>query len=385
MFGAVRTAQAFEFPEGNSIPAGTVIDDDVFISGDTVTVDGTINGVLFANGGTVTINGTVNGDLFINAAVATVNGPVNGNLMISGQTLLLNSAVQGSVFAGGTEFKLSPTASVGRNLYVGGFGRERQPGTRGAHDRASGGYQVLLAGQVERNVAASASAFEMTGQVGSDITVDVEAPAQPGAPNFFDFFKFPGMPATVVPPGLRIAPQAEVGGQLTYLSPAEQAAGIQATPGGGIVFKYKEPPSAMKQVNVGDWILARLRELITLTALGGLVLWLLPKALPQGVEQLRRKPLASLGKGLLVLLLGLFCMGLAFFVILAVGILLGIVTLGGLQNTVFGFGFSSLGLLSAIFWLMVNYGSKLLVASWWEAGSSSSLQRPTAGTLSGRF
>ena len=64
-----------------------------------------------------------------------------------------------------------------------------------------------------------------------------------------------------------------------------------------------------------------------------------------------------------MLLVGLLGMGLAFFVILTVGILLGIISLGGLQNTIFGFGFSGLGLFSAAFWLMVNYGSKLLVAS----------------------
>jgi len=39
------------------IPSHQVIDDDVYISGGTVTVDGTINGDLAAMGGFITING----------------------------------------------------------------------------------------------------------------------------------------------------------------------------------------------------------------------------------------------------------------------------------------------------------------------------------------
>jgi hypothetical protein len=49
-------------------------------------------------------------------------------------------------------------------------------------------------------------------------------------------------------------------------------------------------------------------------------------------------------------------------VILAIGIFLSLVTLGGLARTIFGVGFSGLGLVTALFSLLVGYGSKLIVA-----------------------
>ena len=48
--GFVGTAQAVEFIENEDLPAGEVIDDDLFIVGDNVVINGTVNGDLFAFG-----------------------------------------------------------------------------------------------------------------------------------------------------------------------------------------------------------------------------------------------------------------------------------------------------------------------------------------------
>lgn len=369
LFGAVGAALAYEFSEDGYIAAGKVIDDDVFVSADSVTVDGTINGILFANGSNITINGTINGDLFANGNSVTINGPVNGNLVISGATLKLASAVEGSVFSGGQTLIIAPGASIGRNLYFGGFSLDVQPGASIAKDLATGSYQVILGGQVDRNIDASVIAFELSGKVGGNLNLDVEPPGKEDDVSIFEYFDFPGMPETFLPAGLRVASQAEIDGELKYVSPVDQADAIQAVPGGGIVYTYRPAQGAEKadkppvSVQIGNWFLSRVRELVTLSAIGALVVVLMPKLLPQGVQQLRSQPWASLGKGLLVLIVGLVGIFIAFLVVLTVGILLGIVTLGGLKDTVFGFGFSSVGLFSAVFWLMINHGSKLVVAS----------------------
>ena len=65
LVASVGTVSAAEFPNGETIPAGQTIDDDVFISGENVVVDGTVNGILLASGQTVTVNGTVNGDAIL--------------------------------------------------------------------------------------------------------------------------------------------------------------------------------------------------------------------------------------------------------------------------------------------------------------------------------
>ncbi len=369
LFGAVSIAQAYQFSEDGYIAAGTVIDDDVFVSADTVTVDGTVNGILFANGSTITINGTVNGDLFANGNTVTINGQVNGNLVMSGATLDFAGEAEGSVFAASQTLTIAPGASIGRNLYFGGFSLDIQPGASIAKDLAVGSYQVVLAGQVDRNIDASTVAFEVSGKVGGNLNLDVEPQGKEGDMSFFEYVNIPGMPETILLSGLRVAPQAEIVGELKYTSSVDQAAGIQTVPGGGVVYTYRPaqgPDTADKppvSVQIGNWFLDRMRELVTLSAIGALVIVLLPKLLPQGVQQLRSQPWSSLGKGLLVLILSLLGIFAAFLVILTVGILLSIITLGGLKDTVFGFGFSTLGLFTAVFWLMVNYGSKLLVAS----------------------
>jgi hypothetical protein len=49
-------------------------------------------------------------------------------------------------------------------------------------------------------------------------------------------------------------------------------------------------------------------------------------------------------------------------VVLLLGIIFIIITLGGLGSTIFGIGFSSITLVVTIFSLLVTYGSKLILA-----------------------
>ena len=62
------------------------------------------------------------------------------------------------------------------------------------------------------------------------------------------------------------------------------------------------------------------------------------------------------------MILGFVCAAVLAGLILVVGILLGVVTLGGLAGATFGIGFSGLSLAFGLFILAVIYGSKLVVA-----------------------
>ncbi|MGE5073790.1 MAG: hypothetical protein ACM3MF_10205, partial [Anaerolineae bacterium] len=66
-------AYAFDGRGGDKvvIPAGQVINDDLYAGANEVVLDGTVNGDAVAFGKLVTVNGTVNGDL-ITAAQAVV-------------------------------------------------------------------------------------------------------------------------------------------------------------------------------------------------------------------------------------------------------------------------------------------------------------------------
>ncbi|NMB90099.1 MAG: NnrS family protein, partial [Chloroflexi bacterium] len=179
------------------------------------------------------------------------------------------------------------------------------------------------------------------------------------------------MPQTVEP-GLRIHENAEIGGQLTYTSPVEQSNAIQSQPSGGVVYQTPVPspdqnppaPSGGSGLVAASLrhIFDALRNLVTLLLLGALVLWLVPDALQRSVAQVRSRPAPAAGYGLAALLIGYGAAFLAVFVILLVGILFSLISLGGLSSAIFGVGFSGLSLAVTVFTLLVSYGSKIVVA-----------------------
>lgn len=368
-----RPAQAAEFITGGVISAGQVIDDDAFVSADTVQMDGTVNGVLVAMGNTVTINGTVNGDLlaFGSKVVVTETGKVSGNIFFGGQTLDLNGQASGSVFGGGAALKLGSKASVGRNLYFGGYSLETQAGSQVARSLYVGGYQAILAGDLQRDLFAGAGAVELKGKVGGNAILDLGSSSS-GGEGFTNmpFFNQPGIPAAVQP-GLRVADSASIGGKLTYTSSINQSKSIQAAPAGGIVYQTPVPGKENGQVSqrpievrspVVGWLLTFVRTLVTLLAVGALALWLMPGLFEKMVGRARTKTLPAAGYGLIVVLVGYAAAALAFAVILSLGILLAIITLGGLASPVLGIGLGGLGLALSVFTFLVATGSKVVVA-----------------------
>jgi hypothetical protein len=354
-----RVARAVEFDDDGVIGADEVIDDDVMMNAEVVVVDGTVNGNLLVSGGSVTVNGKISGDLLIFSAEATVDGQVDGNLAFCGQSLWISGAIKDTVWFLGSSLVLEPATVIGRNLFFTGFGMEAEPGSTIGRDVIASGYQALLRGQTERDVQAEVNALELGGSVGGDVRAKVGAPGEGMARGPY----WPGMPQAV-DAGLRVSESAEIGGALVYSSEVEQGGTIGAVPLGGVVY---EPP-VKPEVSVsfgqraGQWLLARVRELVTLLVLGALAAWRLPGALNQLADTARSKPLPAAGWGIVVILLGFVGAAVLAGLILIVGILLGVVTLGGLAGATFGIGFSGLSLAFGLFMLFIMYGSKLVVA-----------------------
>ena len=88
---------------------------------------------------------------------------------------------------------------------------------------------------------------------------------------------------------------------------------------------------------------------------------MIPTLFKRTVDQLRANPLPSAGYGILTILGGYLSILLAGIVILSVSILLTAISVGGLRNATFGFGFTALALISTVLTMLVIYGSKLIV------------------------
>ncbi|TAK33207.1 MAG: hypothetical protein EPO21_13615, partial [Chloroflexota bacterium] len=66
-------ASAAEFREGEIVTIGAdqIIDDDLYVFGNSIIIDGTVTGDVFSAGGQITIHGNVGGS--INAAGGSIN------------------------------------------------------------------------------------------------------------------------------------------------------------------------------------------------------------------------------------------------------------------------------------------------------------------------
>ena len=202
VFSAVSSAQAVEIIEDGVIPEGEEIDDDVFIAADSVVINGKVNGDVFAFGSIVTLNGAIDGSMFAGAQ----NVRVNGN-------------VAGSLYVGASALDLGSDATVGRNVFFGGFSMSADQGSSVGRDMLAAGYQTLLSGEVERDVKVSVAALELAGKVGGDVEAMVGDPTVAG--EIPTFYGPPGAPPMVAQ-GIRVSSDAEIGGEISYTSTAEQ-------------------------------------------------------------------------------------------------------------------------------------------------------------------
>lgn len=379
-FSSAQTVRAMEIDTDGSVGAEEVIDDDLVLAHDIVDMAGTVNGNLMAFGSTVTVSGTVNGDVIAGGSTVTVTGTVNGNLFAMGGEVLLEGNVEDSLFFGGNSLVVGQNASVGSNLYAGGFSVSLQSGSTVARDIAVGSYQAILAGEIGRDVRAGVGAFELTGKVGRNVIVDVGEPDDDSEDMMYMNFMTFSHVYRIIPVGLHIGSQAVIGGKLEYSSAVEQTSGIQATPEGGVVYHYRPQPDGedlkdLRQVKpnvtirmidfggmVMGYVFGVIREFLTLVLLGALAVWLIPSLLTRASGKLRDKPLPSLGWGFLVLVIGLIALAVACVVILMLGLAIGVVTLFGLMSVIFGIGFSAIGLSGALFMAVAQYGTKLVVA-----------------------
>lgn len=367
---STQPVSAAYIDDDGKIEAGEVIDDDVLIDGSNVIVDGTVNGILFAFGDTVTINGKVNGDIFTGGTTVRITdtAEVNGNVFAGAQTIQVDGRVTGSVFGGSASMTLE--GSVGRNLYYGGFSFESQSGSVVTLDQYTGGYQALLAGEVGRDLKVGAGAVELSGKIGrnAEIYLDNTSTDDVGQmPNFVPYLPAP------VQPGLRVAESAQVGGKLTYTSAVPQSDAIQGLTPDQVVYQTPVPapegpqiPAAQPRLEVRvpflGWFFKLMRELVALLVFGGLALWLMPNLTNKVVEQARFNVLPAAGYGLLTILLGYFAAFVIASLLLGLGLLLALVTLGSVSGPVFGLGFSALGLALAVFAFLIGTGSKVVVS-----------------------
>lgn len=97
-----------------------IINDDLFVGGQTVEIDGTVNGDVFIGAQTVKISGVINGNLHVGTNVLDLEGTVKGNIYAGAQSILIsNSNIGGSLLAGTATLTVDKDSTVGGSILAG--------------------------------------------------------------------------------------------------------------------------------------------------------------------------------------------------------------------------------------------------------------------------
>jgi cytoskeletal protein CcmA (bactofilin family) len=332
--------------------------------GDRVVIgsDEVVNDDLYVGAQEFVLEGTVNGDLIVFAQTVTINGKVDGDLMAAAQTVAVNGEVTGSIRLAGSVLLAGEQAKIGRDVVAAGYSFEGRQGSSIGQDLVFAGAQILLAGDVTRNVQVGSGRFELRGKVGGDVNAQVGEPNQGPPPAMF-------MPQSAiappnVKPGLTIDPSAEVAGNLAYTQSQDLSIPAGVVSGQVTRSAPSSNTNAPREVTAADrvqkWALNVIRSSVILILIGLLLLWLFPFFVRGLSDQLLAKPLPSLAGGAVAWAAFFFVLLLILLVTALGGILFGVLTLGQLSGAVILLGILTLFGLIVGFVLVTSFVAKVV-------------------------
>jgi hypothetical protein len=151
--------QAAEFKSGEAvnIPEGTVVEGNLFASGNDIVVNGDVTGDLVCAGKNVTVTGMIGGDILCVGQAITISGDVGGSVRTASQNLSINGTVNRNVTSVGQNIGLS--TGVGGDVFVGGNQLISNASVAGSLYAA--GETIAINGTVDHDVKVSASSMSV--------------------------------------------------------------------------------------------------------------------------------------------------------------------------------------------------------------------------------
>jgi hypothetical protein len=345
-------ALAFDGRGGDnvSIPAGEVVNDDLYVSGTTLVM-----------------NGTVKGDLVVFAKTITINGTVDGDVIAAGQDVIINGTVGGAVRIAGAALYIGGNAKIGADIVGAGASMEVRKGSTVGRDVIFAGGQALLSGAITRNVNVASGGLQLGGTIGGNLTADVGNPDQNhgGGPRSY----IPNSTVNIpdISMGLTIDPEAKIGGNLDYTSSKtfNIAAGVVAGKVTRTEPKVDEnipkPPTMTDRVINGG--LDVIRMIITLLLFGLLLGSLFPGFMKTATGRIQSAPLPALGEGILSIAVFFFALFALVIAMIIGGILFGVLTLGQITGTIIVLGLLAIFALILGFVLVTSFVAQIVVST----------------------
>jgi hypothetical protein len=314
-FGVPMPAHAQGLVYGDTIPAGTVLDYDVILIGQNVSIEGTVNGNVFILGNQVTIN-----------------GEVNGSLVMIGQNILVGGTVTGGTYAVGLTLELGSGAALGRDLYVLSVGLASGRDSAVGRDLNALGLDAGLSGTVGRDLHTSIGPIQLYN----------------GLMSLLGFEELKLKLHFELPP-----PAAE---------PATTPTGWHSP----FAFRARMLRAQTLQEKPFDWTawaVTVVREWAVLLLFGLLAFWLLRPRLVASGRPLLEHPWRTTGIGLLAFVLSILLFLLAILLgamVFSIGLALNYVGLWQLSIALWIAVYSCLALALTALWFFIVYGTKII-------------------------
>ncbi len=234
-----------------TISAGEVVEDDVYLFGDVVT-----------------ISGLVRGDAVVFCREAIIDGTIEGSLLVFAETIRIDGEIVGTVRGGANSIFFSGTTSRDLMMAANTLSISGKVG----QDLFGAGNSIIITGSIGRDVLASMNRLVIDAPVGGNINAYTS--------------------------DLVIGPRAVVSGGITYTS------GNEASIDGGAVIsgqlKRLDPPAKQAVSGPGRSVWSFIRPILSLLALTLLMVLVFPGLTKGTAGMIGEKPGSSAGYGAMV-------------------------------------------------------------------------------------
>lgn len=200
---STASASSFRSSENPSVPKDEVINDTLFIAGNSVIVSGIINGDVFCVGQNVNITGRVNGDVICAAQNIRISGNVKGDVRLAAQVINLAGKVESNATTASQALMLEEGGSVSGDFTLG-----------------AGTAQIM--GNIGRDLVASTDSLVINSQIGRSVSTESES--------------------------VRLNEKAKIAGALTYTSQNDADVQQGASVKGGL--NKQDPPRDEERTGV---------------------------------------------------------------------------------------------------------------------------------------
>ncbi len=249
-----------------TVATSEVVEGNLHEYGERVVIRGLVRGDVWAAGSEVIVEGVILGDLYALAGSVRISGQVQGDVRLLGAQVSVNGLIGGHARLLGAQVNLGTKGQLLSSCYI----------AAGAVD---------LGGKVAGNTRLHVGNADLHGQFLGRLEItagEIEVTSSAVLAKGMEYWS--RRP-------LQLAPTADVRGKITSRS-SESDGGVISWIG-----QWLGEPT----VGFLRWVV-ELMNLLYLLMAGLFLLWLFPQDVQQAVVCLRRRPLASLGVGLLTLI-----------------------------------------------------------------------------------